>query len=100
MVANTVPKLEPPHSFSLSGLLGSDGRVVIRLLSSPEKQVEELALTQHSPQFPESEEGNEKRKDDQIADEHLIDAHIDPLVERQSFNRLFENVKGCHKQAE
>ena len=100
MVANTVPKLEPPHSFSLSGLLGSDGRVVIRLLSSPEKQVEELALTQNSPQFPESEEGNEKGKDDQIADEHLIHAHIDPLTERQSFNRFFHNMKACHKQAE
>ena len=67
------------------------------MLSSSEKEFEQPALAQHSPEFPESEEGNEKGKDHQIPDEHLIRAHTDPLVERQSFNRFFENVKGTSK---
>jgi hypothetical protein len=69
-------------------------------LSSPKKHVEELAFPQHSPQFPESEEGNEKGKNDQVSDEHLIYVHTNPLMECESFNRFFEDMKGCHKQAE
>jgi len=70
------------------------------MLSSSEKEFEQPALAQHSPQFPESEEGNEKGNDHQIADEHLIYVHTNPLMKCESFNRFFENVKGCHKQAE
>ena len=63
-----------------------------------EKEVEKLGLAQNSPQFPESEKGNENTKAHQIADEHLIHAPTRPLMEEYSFQQFFQNVEGGHKQ--